>query len=189
MARAGRRSAREQENSFFMSVARTSLSHRLLHPGRRALVAATAGVGMVLTPLPAVMSAPAMAATSSSAYPAAPTQASQKAVDTAMDQRGKPYQYGAAGPNAYDCSGLTQYAWHAAGVELPHSSRQQSTIGSPVARADLKPGDLVFFYSPVSHVGIYVGNNQVVHAPEDGDVVKVSDIDAIGNYNSARRVG
>ena len=62
-------------------------------------------------------------------------------------------------------------------------------MGSPVARADLKPGDLVFFYSPVSHVGIYVGNNQVVNAPGDGDVVKVSDIDAIGNYNSARRVG
>jgi len=62
-------------------------------------------------------------------------------------------------------------------------------MGQPVNRADLRPGDLVFFYSPVSHVGIYIGNNQVVHAPTDGDVVKVSNIDDIGNYNSARRVG
>ena len=171
-----------------MALTRT-LSHRLIHPGRRVAVAVAAGAGMVLTPLPAVMSAPALAATSSSAYPAAPTQASQKAVDTAMDQRGKPYEYGAAGPDSYDCSGLTQYAWHGAGVELPHSSSQQSSMGQPVNRADLKPGDLVFFYSPVSHVGIYVGNNEVVHAPTDGDVVKVSNIDDIGDYNSARRVG
>jgi len=171
-----------------MALTRT-LSHRLIHPGRRVAVAVAAGAGMVLTPLPAVMSAPALAATSSSTYPAAPTQASQKAVDTAMDQQGKAYEYGAAGPDSYDCSGLTQYAWHAAGVELPHSSSQQSTMGRPVDRADLQPGDLVFFYSPVSHVGIYVGNNEVVHAPTDGDVVKVSNIDDIGDYNSARRVG
>jgi cell wall-associated NlpC family hydrolase len=74
-------------------------------------------------------------------------------------------------------------------VELPHSSEQQSQTGTPVAQEELRPGDLVFFYSPVSHVGVYVGNNQVVHAPTEGDVVKVRDIDAIGDYNSARRLG
>jgi cell wall-associated NlpC family hydrolase len=81
------------------------------------------------------------------------------------------------------------YAWNAAGVQLPHSAKQQSTTGAAVARDQLQPGDLVFFYSGPSHVGIYVGNDQVVHAPESGDVVKVSDIDAIGDYHSARRVG
>ncbi len=166
-----------------------SLVRRPLHLGRKSLVAAVAGAGVLLTPLPAMANAPAPTAQQSQSYPTAPTAAAQKAVNTAMDQRGKPYEYGAAGPNSYDCSGLTMYAWKAAGVSLPHSSRQQSQMGTPVARNQLQPGDLVFFYSPVSHVGIYIGNNQVVHAPESGDVVKISNIDAIGHYNSARRVG
>ena len=167
-----------------MTTARTTLPRRLTGSA----AALVAGVGIVLTPAVAQASAPAPTAASASAAPA-PTAASQKAVDTAMAQRGKPYSYGAAGPDSFDCSGLTQYAWAAAGVSLPHSSSQQSRIGTPVDRARLQPGDLVFFYSPVSHVGIYIGNNQVVHAPTEGDVVKVSDIDAIGNYTSARRVG
>ena len=186
-----------------MTTARTSLARRVTAPA----VALLAGTGIVLAPgmaqasaptamaqasAPTAMaqaSAPAPTAAEQQSYPPAPTPAAQTAVNTAMDQRGKPYEYGAAGPDSYDCSGLTQYAWAAAGVQLPHSSRQQSEIGTPIARADLQPGDLVFFYSPVSHVGIYIGNNQVVHAPTEGDVVKVSDIDAIGSYNSARRVG
>lgn len=166
-----------------------SLVRRPLHLGRRSVVAAVAGAGIVLTPLPAMASAPAPAAQQSQGYPAAPTAAAQKAVDTAMDQRGKPYEWGGAGPDSYDCSGLTMYAWKAAGVSLPHSSKQQSQMGTPVSRSQLRPGDLVFFYSPVSHVGVYIGNDQVVHAPDSGDVVKVSDIDAIGHYNSARRFG
>jgi cell wall-associated NlpC family hydrolase len=167
----------------------TSARRSPAHLARRTAVAVLLGGGLVLTPVSAIASAAEPTAQSSSAYPPAPTPAAQTAVNTAMDQRGKPYEYGAAGPDSFDCSGLTQYAWHAAGVSLPHSSSQQSRLGTPVARADLQPGDLVFFYSPVSHVGIYIGNNQVVHAPESGDVVKVSNIDAIGNYNSARRVG
>ena len=157
---------------------------------RRTAVAVLTGAGLVLTPVSAVAHAAEPASsTQASGYPAAPTPAAQKAVDTAMDQRGKPYEYGGAGPDSYDCSGLTMYAWNAAGVRLPHSAKQQSTMGTAVARDQLQPGDLVFFYSGPSHVGIYVGNDQVVHAPESGDVVKVSDIDAIGSYHSARRVG
>ncbi|SFK55048.1 C40 family peptidase [Geodermatophilus ruber] len=169
-----------------MTTARTSTARRLARP----TFALLAGAGIALTPQVAQASTePPPAASSSEGSPAAPDQAAQTAVDTAMNQRGKPYEYGAAGPDSYDCSGLTQYAWGAAGVELPHSSKQQSQTGTPVARADLQPGDLVFFYDPVSHAGVYVGNNQVVHAPTEGDVVKVTDIDAIGDYNSARRVG
>ncbi|MFW3168705.1 C40 family peptidase [Geodermatophilus sp. CPCC 206100] len=126
------------------------------------------------------------------AAPAAPVVASsaaaQAAVDTAMAQRGDPYVWAAAGPNAFDCSGLVQYAYAAAGVSLPHSSRIQSTMGRAVSRADLQPGDLVFFYSPVSHVGIYVGNGQMVHASTYGQPVKVASIDSMGGYNSARRI-
>jgi cell wall-associated NlpC family hydrolase len=114
--------------------------------------------------------------------------AAQAAVDAAMAQRGKPYVWAASGPGAFDCSGLTAYAYAAAGVGLPHSSVLQSQMGQPVSRDQLQPGDLVFFYSPVSHVGIYIGNGQMVHAPTSGDVVKVANIDSMGGYHSARRI-
>ncbi|MBM7806337.1 cell wall-associated NlpC family hydrolase [Geodermatophilus bullaregiensis] len=114
--------------------------------------------------------------------------AAATAVATAMAQRGKPYVWAAAGPGSFDCSGLTQYAFRAAGVTLPHSSAMQSRTGQAVSRADLQPGDLVFFYSPVSHVGIYIGNGQMVHAPTSGDVVKVAGVDSMGGYAGARRV-
>ncbi|SFT62335.1 Cell wall-associated hydrolase, NlpC family [Geodermatophilus amargosae] len=110
-------------------------------------------------------------------------------VATAMAQRGKPYVWAAGGPGSFDCSGLTQYAFRAAGISLPHSSRMQSQMGTAVSRANLQPGDLVFFYSPVSHVGIYIGNGQMVHAPTSGDVVKVGTIDSMGGYAGARRIG
>jgi cell wall-associated NlpC family hydrolase len=104
----------------------------------------------------------------------ADSEAAQTAISAAMAQRGKPYVWAAGGPNSFDCSGLTAYAFRAAGISLPHSSRMQSQMGQPVSRDQLQPGDLVFFYSPVSHVGIYIGNGQMVHAPTSGDVVKVA---------------
>jgi len=124
----------------------------------------------------------------SSAPVVANSGAAQVAIDTAMAQRGKPYVWAAGGPRAFDCSGLTQYAFAAAGISLPHSSRMQSQMGRSVSRSELQPGDLVFFYSPVSHVGIYIGGNQMVHAPTSGDVVKVASIDVMGGYAGARRL-
>jgi cell wall-associated NlpC family hydrolase len=118
----------------------------------------------------------------------APSAAAQAAVDTALAQVGDPYVWGAGGPDSFDCSGLTQYAYSAAGVSLPHSSSSQSTMGAPVSRSELQPGDLVFFYSPVSHVGMYIGNGQMVHASTSGTPVQVADLDSMGNYNSARRI-
>jgi cell wall-associated NlpC family hydrolase len=114
--------------------------------------------------------------------------AAQKAVDAAMAQRGKPYVWAAAGPGSYDCSGLVLYAYKAAGVSVPHSSLAQSRMGQAVTRGQLQPGDLIFFYSPVSHVGIYIGNGQMVHAPTSGDVVKVASIDAVGGITAMRRI-
>jgi cell wall-associated NlpC family hydrolase len=116
------------------------------------------------------------------------SQAAQTAVDTALAQRGKPYVWAAAGPDSFDCSGLVDYAYGAAGVGLPHSAFMQSQLGRPVSRSQLQPGDLVFFYSPVSHVGIYIGNGQMVHAPTTGDVVKISNIDVMGYFAGARRI-
>jgi cell wall-associated NlpC family hydrolase len=130
------------------------------------------------------------------AAPAAPpatavaggSAAAQTAVSTAMAQIGDPYVWGAGGPNAFDCSGLTQYAYAAAGIGLPHSSRMQSTMGVSVSRSALQPGDLLFFYSPVSHVGMYIGNGQMVHASTSGVPVKTASIDSMGSFSGARRI-
>jgi cell wall-associated NlpC family hydrolase len=125
--------------------------------------------------------------------PGAPVPASSSAarvaVRAALAQVGKPYVWGASGPSAFDCSGLMMYAYAAAGVALPHSSGVQSTMGTPVSRGQLRPGDLVFFYSPVSHVGMYIGNGQMVHASTEGVPVQVVDLGSMPGYNGARRIG
>jgi cell wall-associated NlpC family hydrolase len=134
-------------------------------------------------------SASASAAEEPAAAAAPASGAAATVVAAAMAQRGKPYVWAAAGPGSFDCSGLTQYAFRAAGITLPHSSRMQFQMGTAVSRSQLQPGDLVFFYSPVTHVGVYIGNGQMVHAPTSGDVVKVADIDVMGSYAGARRIG
>lgn len=96
------------------------------------------------------------------------------AVQYAMAQVGDAYVYGAMGENAFDCSGLTMRAWAQAGVALPHSSSAQFSSGPRVAASDLQPGDLVFYYSPISHVGMYIGNGMIVHAANPGTGVAVS---------------
>ena len=98
------------------------------------------------------------------------------AISYAMAQVGDSYVYGAAGPSAFDCSGLTMSAWAQAGVSLPHSSSAQYGSGSRVSTDALQPGDLVFYYSPISHVGMYIGNGLIVHAANPGTGVVVSDM-------------
>ena len=110
------------------------------------------------------------------------------AIAYALAQVGDSYVYGAAGPNAFDCSGLTMMAWGQAGVSLPHSSRAQMGSGAPVSKSQLQPGDLVFYYSPVSHVGMYIGNGMIVHAANPGAGVKVSSVDEMP-YAGAVRPG
>lgn len=126
----------------------------------------------------------AVAAAALNASPAAKRAA---ALETALAQLGKPYRYGATGPSSFDCSGLTSFAFKNAGVSIPRTSRAQSTVGTPVSRSDLQPGDLVFFYKPVSHVAIYIGNGQVVHASTSGQPVKISNVDNMP-FSGARRV-
>ncbi|MFB9314443.1 C40 family peptidase [Nocardioides plantarum] len=98
------------------------------------------------------------------------------AVQYALAQVGDAYVHGAAGPDAFDCSGLTMMAWAQAGVSLPHSSSAQSGTGTPVAASDLQPGDLVFYYSPISHVGIFIGNGQIVDAANPGTGVRIASV-------------
>lgn len=125
----------------------------------------------------AAQSSPAPSSSSQQAAatpaPSAAAGSAKTAVDFAMAQVGKPYVYGASGPSAYDCSGLTMAAWGAAGVSLPHSASAQMSSGTPVSESQLQPGDLVFYYSPVSHVGMYIGGGKIVNAenPSAGIVV------------------
>jgi cell wall-associated NlpC family hydrolase len=112
--------------------------------------------------------------------PPPPSSGAARAVATAQAQLGQPYQWGAAGPDSFDCSGLTMFAWAAAGVSLPHSSGSQYAITTHIALSDLQPGDLVFFYSDLSHVGIYVGGGTMIHAPHPGTVVSYASIYDMG---------
>jgi cell wall-associated NlpC family hydrolase len=99
------------------------------------------------------------------------------AVSFAYAQIGKPYQWGADGPGSYDCSGLTGAAWQAAGFSLPHNAARQYAAVAHLRRAQLQPGDLVFYYRDIHHVAMYVGNNAVVHAPNSGERVRVEQMD------------
>ncbi len=112
----------------------------------------------------------------------------QAAVDYALAQVGDAYVWGASGPDAFDCSGLTLMAWAQAGVSLPHSSSSQMSSGASVSSSNLQPGDLVFYYSPVSHVGIYIGNGQIVHAANPSSGVEVSPVFSMP-YSGAVRPG
>jgi len=106
-------------------------------------------------------------------YQGPPSGRASVAVAWAYKQLGKPYVWAAAGPNAFDCSGLTMYVWGKAGVYLPHSSQAQFSSGPHVSISDLQPGDLTFYGNPIHHVAIYVGGGKMIVAPHTGDVVKV----------------
>ncbi|CEP92890.1 SH3-domain-containing protein [[Clostridium] sordellii] len=102
----------------------------------------------------------------------------QAIINLAKAQLGKPYVWGAEGPNAFDCSGLTYYVYGQNGVSLPRTAREQSNVGTTISQSQLQPGDLIFSSTDgsgrVTHVGIYIGNGQMIHAPQEGDVVKVT---------------
>lgn len=110
-----------------------------------------------------------------------------KAVSLAKSKLGKPYKWGATGPNSFDCSGLIYWVAKQMGKTIPRTSSQQSKYGTSVSKSALQPGDCVFFGSPVHHVGMYVGNNQYIHAPQTGDVVKISSLSSRKDYAGARR--
>ena len=175
-----------------MTTTRTSTTGR--RSFRAATLAVLTGAGIALTPLAASASAPAAAAPAAApvafapAAAPAPNRAAQIAVDTALAQQGKPYVWGGTGPGGYDCSGLTWSAYRAAGVQLPRTSRAQSTAGVSVPWYAMQPGDLIFFYDPVGHVGMALGNGLMVHSSTYGEPVSVVRVDSVPGYHSTRRV-
>ncbi|GGR71708.1 hypothetical protein GCM10010252_07700 [Streptomyces aureoverticillatus] len=116
----------------------------------------------------------------------APNSRAAAAVSYAYKALGSPYVWGATGPNAFDCSGLTQAAYRAAGVSLPRTTYAQIDTGRRVSRAELQPGDLVFFYSGISHVGLYVGDGQMIHAPNPSAPVRLAPISQMPFAGAAR---
>ncbi|MEU0070923.1 C40 family peptidase [Streptomyces sp. NPDC006332] len=118
----------------------------------------------------------------------APNSRAAAAVSFAYSKLGSPYVWGATGPSAFDCSGLILAAYRSAGVSLPRTTYAQIGAGQRVSRSELRPGDLVFFYSGISHVGLYVGNGQMIHAPNPSAPVRVAPIDEMP-FAGATRVG
>ncbi|MEA3077564.1 MAG: peptidoglycan DL-endopeptidase CwlO [Actinomycetota bacterium] len=120
--------------------------------------------------------APTGSAVAGSTATGPPAAGADAAVAEAKRQIGKPYQYGSPGPDSFDCSGLTSFAWRAGGKSLPHSSRAQWSATSRVAIGDVQPGDILFYGNPIHHVGIYVGDGQMVEASETGVPVRYASI-------------
>jgi peptidoglycan DL-endopeptidase CwlO len=122
----------------------------------------------------------------------APNRVAAEAVRTALGQVGKPYRWGATGPDSFDCSGLVRFAYTHAGRSLPRTSRQQWSAGRHVELPDLRPGDLAFFAhdpgdpSTIHHVGMHVGQGLMVHAPHTGALVRVDPIRAAGHAGATR---
>ena len=171
---------------------------------RAAVVATAAAATAIVTALPATETpAPAVASPAVPVAPAAPAvvpvakitpapadaskAARSSALKRAMSKIGSPYRWGAEGPNAFDCSGLVWWAYKKEGISLPRTSKAMSKVGKPVSKSDLRPGDLVFFYKPVSHVGIYIGDGKIVHASNRKSPVKISSMRGM-QFNSARRL-
>lgn len=108
------------------------------------------------------------------------------ALDFAYAQIGKPYEWGSTGPNSFDCSGLTGSAWRAAGVSLPRTVQEQYNAGRKVAKSNLQPGDIIYWYNSTQHNGMYVGNGKAVHAPRTGKNVEITDLDSMPFYAASR---
>ena len=123
------------------------------------------------------------------AAPAPQVSTGQKILDAASTRVGSPYVWGATGPSSFDCSGLTSWAYQEAGISIPRTSQAQIGGGTQVSKGDLQPGDIVAFYSGASHVGIYAGNGQVVHAPYSGTSVSYAPLDSMPFYGATRYYG
>ena len=113
-----------------------------------------------------------------SANPApAPNGGASAAVAEGLDQVGKPYKWAGSGPDSFDCSGFTAWAWRAGGVSLPHNSRAQYSASTHIPMSAIQPGDLIFYGQPtIHHVALYIGNGQIVHAPASGSNVRVDSV-------------
>ncbi|MCA1006704.1 C40 family peptidase [Rhodococcus hoagii] len=153
----------------------------------RGLLLGAVAAGAVMIPAAPAMAQPFTAPSwGSSSIEATPVASSNQAVANAAQSKvGSPYVWGATGPSSFDCSGLVQWAYKQAGKSVPRTSYDQVGGGTSVSKANLQPGDVVAFYG-AEHVGIYIGNGSVVHAPTEGENVKISPLDSM-TFSGASR--
>lgn len=118
--------------------------------------------------------------------PAVPSSVGQQIADKALSKQGAPYVWGATGPDAFDCSGLTSWAYSQLGKSIPRTSDAQAYGGTPVSLDALQPGDIVSYYAGASHVGIYIGDHKIVHALNEGEPVQINDLDYMPVNNAVR---
>ncbi len=194
--RLAREQAAEAAQAAARAAAQTSRSQS--RPADGTTAAGTTAAGTTASGTTAGRSTRAAAGTSTSASTgssatAATSSASASgrasaAISFAMSKVGGPYVYGGTGPRGYDCSGLMQAAWASAGVSLPRTAREQFGAGTPVSTSSLQPGDLVFYYSGISHVGMYIGNGKIVHAANPRSGITTASVGSMP-IQGARRVG
>ena len=176
------------------SIKTVSTGRRVAAAGLLAAGAAVAGAGTaaaapVTVDVPVELrlpGVPAQVAPVEFAAPAPQISTGQRILEAAGTRVGSPYVWGATGPSSFDCSGLTSWAYKEAGISIPRTSQAQIGGGTQVSKADLQPGDIVAFYSGASHVGIYAGNGQVVHAPYSGTSVSYAPLDSMPFYGATR---
>lgn len=173
---------------YFGPITRAAVKSVQRSQGWRATGTATTGVWRVLQAGGAVKVTTTKAAPRAASRASASSSSSKgaRALAFARAQLGDSYRFGATGPNSWDCSGLTGGAWRSVGVNLPRNSRAQSGFGQRISKSNLQKGDLVFFYSPISHVAIYAGNGKVVQASRPGRPVNVGEMKYMP-YMGARR--
>lgn len=123
---------------------------------------------------------------SSASYQGSASGRARSAVEFAYAQLGKPYEWGSTGPNSFDCSGLTGAAWRAAGVSLPRTVNEQYSAGRKVAKSDLQPGDIIYWYNDTQHNGMYIGDGKAIHAPRTGKNVEVTPLDSMPFFAASR---
>lgn len=180
MTQSADRDARQAETRAARSLSNARVQRAQVQQSRRQVARQTAKYNALLNTLTAVQqnayaarSAAGDGRVRSAGSVRAGSAAAQRAVDFALAQVGKPYVFGAAGPDSYDCSGLTMAAWKRGGVDLPHLASDQYTYGRRVGADELQPGDLVFLYEDLSHVSMYIGKGLLVSAPQPGENVKI----------------
>lgn len=159
---------------------------RLMAQSRSAVARARAGRSGYVRASRSDRTSPGANGPESASYDGPASGRAEIALRTAYAQLGDPYRWGGTGPNSFDCSGLTAYAWARAGVSLPHSSAAQYASGRKISRSELRPGDLVFFYSPISHVAIYIGGGKVIDAPYPGKSVHITGLDVMPYVGAVR---
>jgi cell wall-associated NlpC family hydrolase len=192
-AQARARLAQEQELLRRQADARAAAARRAAaHPAAKPAPAVAPAAGTTTTatpaPTPTTTSTPAAPTPAPTPGPTNVAGGHPEAATIAMKYLGIPYVWGGASPSGFDCSGLVMYVYAQLGISLPHYAAAQYGLGTPVSRDQLQPGDLVFF-DGLSHVGIYIGGGQMVHAPETGDVVKITSLSDFGaGYVGARRI-